>query len=73
MVKEFNQRLKTWTMSTCIIDVMKILIKNMQTLVNYANNNDAIITTLDKLYGSNPHFRDFIVSIENSQVTNMLK
>ncbi|CAF0730595.1 unnamed protein product [Brachionus calyciflorus] len=72
MVKDFNLRIKNWSLSSCIADVMYTLTKSSQIIINYANNNDSIITTLDKLISSNPQFREFILPIDNTSLTNMM-
>lgn len=73
MVREFNNRVQNWNFSSCIADVMYKFTRKSDIVINYANNNDSIITTLDKLISTNPQFREFLVPIDNTNLTNMLR
>ena len=67
IVKELNLRIKNWQVDCCICDVLNSLTSNLQAYINFSNNYDSIITTLDKLHLSNPRFRTFIKNAnENS-------
>ena len=73
MVNDFNFRIKKWTQDTCIIDVIDTLVNNLQAYTNYANNHDTIISTIDKLNTSNARFHDFLLAIDKTPLTNMMK
>ncbi|RNA43582.1 epithelial cell-transforming sequence 2 oncogene-like [Brachionus plicatilis] len=73
MVREFNNRVQNWNFSSCIADIMYKFTRKSDIVINYANNNDSIITTLDKLISTNPQFREFLVPIDNTNLTNMLR
>ena len=73
MVDEFNLRIKNWTHDTCIADIFDLMLNNLQTYMNYVNNYDMIINTVDKFYTSNSRFHDFIAAIDNTPLTQMLK
>jgi hypothetical protein len=73
MVKDFHLRLKTWRLDSCIADVLTKLTNNIQTFINYANNSDSILSTIDKLISSNPKFRTFLSRVDQTQLTNMMK
>lgn len=73
MIKDFNLRLKNWKLDSCIADVLTKLTNNIQYYINYANNTDSILNTIDKLVSSNPKFRTFLVRIDRTKLTNMMK
>lgn len=73
MIKDFNLRLKNWKLDSCIADVLTKLTNNIQYYINYANNTDSILNTIDKLVSSNPKFRTFLVQIDRTKLTNMMK
>lgn len=73
MVNQFNSRVQNWNLDSCISDVLYLFTKNSEIIINYANNNDSIITTLDKLVSSNPQFREFLIAIDNTSLTNMMR
>lgn len=73
MVKDFEYRLKQWTYETCIVDVMKKLVYNINVYIKYANNYDCIINTIDKLVTGNPQFRAFLLNIDLTYRTNMMR
>lgn len=73
MVKEFSSRVQNWNFDSCISDVLYLFTKNSEVVINYANNNDSIITTLDKLISTNPQFREFLIPIDNTSLTNMMR
>lgn len=72
LVKDFNLRLKNWNQEICVIDALRNLCTNINSYMNYANNYDSIINTLDKLVTDNPKFRAFLVKIDQTFCTNMM-
>ena len=73
MVKDFQLRIKTWRLDSCIADVLTKLTNSIQAFINYANNSESILNTIDKLITSNPKFRTFLVRVDQTRVTNMMK
>ena len=72
IVKEFNLKIKSWSLLTCIGDTFNKLIEHFQCYVNYANNYDTILTTLDKLLMSNPKFRAYFLQINTNNTKNTM-
>ena len=72
MVKDFNLRVKTWNVDSCIADIMFSLVNNFHYYINYINNYDTILCTIDKLVTSNPKFRGFLLRFDNTHYTNMM-
>jgi hypothetical protein len=66
IVKELNMRVKNWQVDCCVADVLNTLTSSLQCYINLANNYDTILTTLDKLNISNPHFRLFLANANKS-------
>lgn len=64
IVKDLNQRIKNWQVDCCIADVLNKLTNSLQSYINYANNYDTILSTIDKLVTSNPKFRAFLSSAD---------
>lgn len=73
MSSNFNSRIKKWSPAECIVDLMSILANNAQAYINYADNQDAIISAIDKLTTSNSHFHDFLIAIDNTPQTRMMR
>jgi hypothetical protein len=72
MIEKLNTRIKNWTLDTCIADVFILLSNCLQVYTNYANNYDTIFKTIDKLNSSNPHFHEFLTTIDNTPLTKMM-
>jgi hypothetical protein len=72
MVKDFNLRVKTWNVDSCIADILFSLVNNFHYYINYINNYDTILCTIDKLVTSNPKFRGFLLRFDNTHYTNMM-
>jgi hypothetical protein len=66
--------MKSWNETeTCLIDIMLILCNQIQVFMNYANNYDSIINTINKLLISNSKFYQFLKNIDKSKLTNRMK
>jgi hypothetical protein len=72
MVKNFNLRIKNWKLDSCIADVITILTDSIQTYINFSNNIESLLSTIDKLVASNPKFRTFLIRINRTKLTNMM-
>jgi hypothetical protein len=72
MVKDFSYRIKSWSILTCVGDVFNTFISNVQIYINYANNYEFLISTLDNLLMSNPKFRSYMLQIEKNNSTNTM-
>jgi hypothetical protein len=73
MIKDYNLRIKNWRLDICIGDVLTKLTDNIQLFINYANNNDSILNTIDRLNTSNPKFRTFLNRINQTKFIHAFK
>jgi hypothetical protein len=73
MIKDYNLRIKNWSLDICIGDVLTKLTDNIQLFINYANNNDSILNTIDRLNTSNPKFRTFLNRINQTKFIHAFK
>lgn len=73
MIKDYNLRIKNWRLDICIGDVLTKLTDNIQLFINYANNNDSILNTIDRLNTSNPKFRTFLNRIDQTKFIHAFK
>jgi hypothetical protein len=73
MIKDYNLRIKNWRLDICIGDVLTKLTDNIQLFINYANNNDSILNTIDRLNTSNPKFRTFLNRINETKFIHAFK
>ncbi len=71
--KDYNLRIKNWRLDICIGDVLTKLTDNIQLFINYANNNDSILNTIDRLNTSNPKFRTFLNRINETKFIHAFK
>ena len=73
-MKEFGERLKNWSPHTCLGDVLlHKLVANAQLYINYANNYETILSTIDELCSSNAKFHRFLLTVDGKPITNMMK
>ncbi len=53
--------------------LLQKLVANFQLYINYANNYETILITIDELCNSNSKFYRFLHIVDGKPITNMMK
>lgn len=74
MLNGLNARVKEWTRESCVADLMRECLSRVWDFyANYFNNHDSIMKTIDQSAISNAKFAGFLIKIDRSKLTNMMK